>query len=123
MTTDLPALGLFILRVFTGAAILTHGIPKLLDFKGTLKWIQHEKFPLPVLSTIGVTLAETFGALLLILGVYTIYAGAVLAFSMLVAILFHIKKHDTWKQMEDAALYFVIFLVISIAGPGAWTLL
>ena len=120
MNTDIA---LFVLRVGAGAGILTHGIPKLLGFSGTMKWIRSEGFPLPVLSTLGVTAAETIGALMLILGVYVQWAALVLAFSILVALLFHLKKHETFKQMEDAFVYFLVCLVLAIGGAGAWALM
>lgn len=119
MTTEL---GLFVLRVAAGAMLLTHGIPKLLHFKKTLAWIRSEKLPLPLLSTIGVTTAETIGAVLVILGVYTQIVASVIAGTMLVAVYTHLRKQETFKQMEDAALYLVIFLALAIAGGGAWAL-
>ena len=120
MNTDLA---LFILRVAAGAMLLTHGIPKLMHFTNTVKWIHSQKIPLPILSTIGVTAAETMGAVLIILGVYTQWTAAIIAGSMTVAVLTHLRAKDTFKQMEDAALYLLVYLVIAIAGGGAWTLL
>lgn len=120
MNTDLA---LFILRVAAGAMLFTHGIPKLLRFKNTVQWIRSQGIPLPFLSTIAVTSAETIGAVLIILGVYTQWAALVLVGSMSVAVLTHLRAKESFKQMEDAALYLVIFLVLAIAGGGAWTLL
>jgi putative oxidoreductase len=116
-------LALFILRVAAGAMLLTHGIPKLLHFTATVKWIRAQRIPLPYVSTVGVTGAETVGAILLILGVSTQWVALLLAGVMCVALLTHLRARDSFKQFEDAALYLVIFLTLAIAGGGAWTLL
>lgn len=120
MNTDLA---LFVLRVAAGAMLLTHGIPKLVHFTNTIKWIRSQGIPLPFISTIGVTAAETIGALLIILGVYTQWVALIIAGSMAVAVLTHLRAKNTFKQMEDAALYLVIFVVLASAGGGAWTLI
>lgn len=120
MNTDLA---LFILRVAAGAMLLTHGIPKLMHFSSTVKWIHSQKIPLPILSTIGVTAAETIGALLVILGIYTQWVALIIAGSMCVAVFTHLRAKETFKQMEDAALYLLVYLVIAIAGGGSWTLI
>jgi len=118
MNTDLA---LFVLRLAAGAMLLTHGIPKLLNFKATVKWIHSQGIPLPLIATIGVTAAETIGAFLIMLGAYTQIVALIIAGSMTVAVLTHLKAKDTFKQMEDALLYLVIFLALAIAGGGAWT--
>jgi putative oxidoreductase len=116
-------LGLFILRVAAGAMLLTHGIPKLRRFPDTVKWIRAQGIPIPFVSTIAVTAAETIGAVLIILGVLTHWVALTLAFSMTVALLTHLRAREPFKQMEDAALYLVVFVTLTIAGGGAWTLL
>jgi putative oxidoreductase len=117
MNTDLA---LFVLRIVAGAALLTHGVPKLLNFSGTVKWLRSENFPLPLLSAAGLVGAETLGSLLIIIGAYTQWAALVVAASMTVAVIFHLKKRDSWKETEAAFLYALVFLVIAIAGAGAW---
>ena len=114
--------GLFILRVGTGAAILTHGVPKLKNFAGTTAWIKTQGIPLPVLSTAALVAAETLGAIMLILGVLVHYVGAILTFSMLIATLSHLRKNEGWKATESAAVFCIICLTLSIAGAGAWAL-
>lgn len=118
MNTDLA---LFVLRVAAGAMLLTHGIPKLLHFPKTVQWIRSQGIPVPFLSSAAVTAAETLGALLIILGVFTQWVALALVFSMSVAVLTHLKAKESFKQMEDAALYLAIFLTLAIAGGGAWT--
>lgn len=120
MNTDIA---LFILRVFTGISLLYHGIPKLKNFKGTMVWLKGEGFPLPLLSTIGVSFTETFGGLFLILGIFVPYVATLVAFTMLVATFFHFKKGQGWKGAEPAATLFIIAVVLAIAGAGSWTLI
>jgi len=119
MNTDIA---LFILRVITGLALLTHGWPKFKGFVGTMKWLQSEGFPLPLISTCLVVLAEFFGAILLILGVYVQYVAAFIALNFVVVILYHLKKKQGWKAMEMAVLYLAIAVTLALAGAGAWAL-
>lgn len=120
MNTDIA---LFLLRVIAGAALITHGWPKLRHFASTMKWLQSEGFPLVFISTCLVILAELVGAIMLILGVYVQYAAAIIAGNFVIVVLYHIKKKQPFKgEMEKGLLFFAIALTLAIAGGGAWTL-
>jgi putative oxidoreductase len=112
--------GLLVLRVLAGIGILTHGIPKLRDLKGTQAWMRSIGFP----SVAGVIAAvvETVGGILLILGVATQWVALVLLLNMLGALIHHVQAKDSFNKMEDAYLYAVIFSVLVLAGGGAWEL-
>jgi putative oxidoreductase len=114
------AIGLFVLRVLAGIGILTHGIAKMRDLQGTQAWMRSIGFP----SIAGVIAAvvETIGGILLVLGVATQWAALVLLLNMFGALFYHLRARQSFKQMEDAYLYAAIFLVILIAGGGAWEL-
>lgn len=114
------AYALLVLRVLAGIGMLTHGIPKLRDLKGTSAWMRSIGFPSiagPIAAGI-----ETFASILLILGVFTPYAAALLLLNMLGALTHHIRAKQSFKQMEDAFLYAAIFATLVLAGGGAWQL-
>ncbi len=115
------SVGLFALRVLAGIGILTHGIPKLRDLQGTQAWMRSIGFP-PVAGIVA-AVVETVGGILLILGVATQWVALVLLLNMLGAIFHHLQQKQTFKQMEDAYLYAVMFLVLLVAGGGRWELL
>ena len=64
--------------------------------------------------------AEFFGALLLLVGLFTRWAALLLAFNMLVATAVHLRSKDAamksswWKAAEDG----VVFLAFVLIGPG-----
>lgn len=78
-------LGLLVLRAALGLIFLTHGYPKLTRGSGLLQamFVQHG-LPAQMVYVAGVL--ETFGGLLLILGLFTRGAALLLAIEMGVAI-------------------------------------
>jgi putative oxidoreductase len=120
MTTEIA---LTLLRVFAGISFLYHGFPKVKNFKGTFQWLMKEKFPLPLLATIILSVGETLGGVFLILGIFVQPVAILLALIMTVAFFFHLKKGEGWKGAEHAATLAVIAIVLAIAGGGAWQLL
>ena len=114
-------IALFLLRIMAGISFLVHGWPKLANWKGTFEWLMKEKFPLPLISTLGVCLGEVFGGTLLILGIGVQYVAWLLAFIMLVATFYKYKKDKSYVgTAELPALLFVICIALAIAGGGAW---
>lgn len=81
--------GITILRVVVGAVFLAHGGQKLFiwGFGNVAAFLGKIGVPAPLLAAVVVTLVEFLGGLTLILGLYTRWAAALLAFDMLVAIL------------------------------------
>jgi uncharacterized membrane protein YphA (DoxX/SURF4 family) len=121
MSTDI---GLFILRVAAGASLLVgHGLPKLKNFTGTVKWFQSERFPLVFLSATALIAAEVLGSIMLILGIYVQYVAWIIAFAMLVATLYDLRKGKSWDGgVEPPFLFLIIMMLLGFAGGGAWTL-
>lgn len=108
------------LRVLTGGAMLSHGIPKLMAF-ATLK----ETFPDPLGVGSMVSLMLSIGAevgcsLLLILGLFTRLAVLPLAFTMLMAF-FVIHSADPFSTRELAMMYFMIYVAIFSLGSGNYS--
>ncbi len=115
------SLGLFVLRVSVGAMMLSHGIPK---FQRLLKGDLGFPDPLGIGSDLSFVLAasaEFLGSILLILGLFSRFASIPLALTMLVA--FGITHaDDPFGTQEKPILYFLIFIVLTISGPGKYSL-
>lgn len=117
-------IALFLLRIMAGASFIAHGWPKLSNWKGTFKWLLEEKFPLPLISTTAICLAEVFGGALILLGIGVRYLSWLLAFIMLVATFYKLRKDRSYVgTAELPALLFVICIALAIAGDGAWQVL
>jgi putative oxidoreductase len=84
--SSLQPLGLLILRVALGVIFLTHGYPKLTRNAGALQgtFVQHG-LPAQLVYVAGVL--ETFGGLLLIVGLFTRGAALLLGIEMGIAVL------------------------------------
>lgn len=108
---------IIVLQVLTGLGMLFHGIPKLLDLRGTMKWARKNGF-----GSVGGVIAafgESIGALLLILGIFPRIMAGILALLMLGAMMYHWKNREGFKDGWEAAyLYFMACLVIILGGTG-----
>ncbi|KAF0203827.1 MAG: hypothetical protein FD170_900 [Bacteroidetes bacterium] len=114
--------GLLILRLAVGILMLTHGIPKLLNFS---QLVEAGTF-LPVLgsATLGLSLAifaEVLMSLFLIAGLFTRIATLPLIVTMLVAA-FVAHAGDPFSSKEPALLYLFPYIAILLAGPGKYSL-
>lgn len=117
------ALGLTILRLVAGLALITHGWPKLTGHKGTAAWMKSEGIPAPALSAWFAAIVETLGGLLIALGVLVPYVAIVIILNLLGALVYHLSKKHTFKGMEDAVLFLGMFTALAIAGGGLYQLL
>lgn len=106
------------LRIMAGLLFLEHGLIKLIGFPGP----GPETLP-PMILTAG--LIETFGGLLLVLGLFTRPAAFLSSGLMAAAYFIAHGSQGFWPSAnggEAAILYCFIFLYIFVAGPGAWAL-
>jgi putative oxidoreductase len=114
--------GILILRVFIGAAMMTHGIPKM--FGGLEKFtgfVESLGVPAPQVMAFLAAFAESFGALLLAIGLLTRPAAFMLICTMVVAI-FGAHGSDGFAKQELAWLYLVPALMFMLKGAGKWSL-
>ncbi|MDQ2637862.1 MAG: DoxX family protein [Actinomycetota bacterium] len=106
--------GLLILRIGIGAAILQAGLIKAFDFGTTVEFMAAGGWRMPTLAALMVTTAETVGGIGLILGVLTPLA----AFAVIAAMF------DAWAvNVSTAAFWSMPFNVPFLIGLGATTLL
>lgn len=114
-------LGLVLLRVFVGAAMMTHGIPKMfggLDpFTGMVAKLN---IPAPAIMALIAALAESLGALLLVLGLATRPAAALLSITMAVAA-FVALSGSPFDERELPLFYLCATLLFLFKGAGKWS--
>ncbi|TCU12715.1 DoxX family protein [Rhizobium laguerreae] len=109
---------LSVLRIFAAGSFFTHGSMKLFG------WPAPFEYPLnPLLYTAGVL--EVVGGLLLIVGLFS-RAVAFLLSGMMAFAYFTAHGSDGFFPVlnhgEAAMLFCFLFLYISAAGPGVWSL-
>jgi putative oxidoreductase len=114
--------GTLILRVFTGAAMMTHGFPKLFGgLDGFTDFVASLGVPAPQVMAFLAAFAESFGALFLLLGLLTRPAAFMIACTMAVAAL-GAHGDGGFAAQEKAWLYFVPCLFFLLKGAGKWSL-
>ena len=113
-------LSLLILRISTGALMLTHGFPKFLKLlNGDLRFA--DPIGLGMESSLVLAVLGEFGGSLLILSGLWTRIGAFLGGStMLVAALIQ-HANDPIGTKEKALLFLAAYIVIFIAGPGKYS--
>ena len=123
-----PDAGLLVLRLGLAAILLFHGIYKVTH---GVAWIAGPlgRVGLPAFVAYGVYVAEILAPVLLIVGLWTRLAAAVIAFDMFMAI-FLARRGDLAKispmgggwAIELELMYFVAALTIALAGSGRYGL-
>lgn len=119
--------GLLLIRVVLGASMVMHGWPKL--FGGPEKWAKVGK----AMAVLGVEFwptfwgfmagfAEAVGGLLVAIGLAFRPASALVAFTMLVAVLRHVDKGDDIGRWSHAAELGTVFFALLLIGPGRYAL-
>lgn len=124
------SLGLLILRLGVGTLIAIHGLGKVSGWSGMMKgWHSPDFIPLRWMSapvSLGaLVFAELVCGTLLVFGLLTRPAAAVLAFAMGVAA-FHAHAADPWMlgsgaAKEPALLYLISALALLAAGAGRFS--
>ncbi|MGH9868684.1 MAG: DoxX family protein [Candidatus Polarisedimenticolia bacterium] len=119
-------LGLLILRVGLGAMFVVHGAPKLMG--GVERWNGIGG----AMSNLGITqmpalwgflaaLAETGGGVCLILGFAFRPACLLMAFTMGVATMHHLKRGDSIQTASHAIEAGIVFVSLLLIGPGKYS--
>jgi len=114
---------LSILRIVVGALIMVHGAQKLFNLPpGPVEF-----FHTPLLSLAGIAgILEFFGGLFILLGLFTRPVAFILSGLMAVAyFMAHAPKsffNPIANGGELAVVYCFVFLYLSVAGGGQWSL-
>jgi putative oxidoreductase len=111
-----------ILRIMTALLFMEHGLAKLLHFPAPQPGAPD---PLPTILIAAAWIEVVMGTLIT-LGLFTRLAAFIAAGEMAIGYyLFHFSKGGFWPIVnggEAAILFCFVFLYISAAGPGAWSL-
>lgn len=111
-------LGLLVLRVFAGLSLaLAHGVGKLPPSERFLAGVVEMGFPFPTFFAWAAGFSETFGGLLLALGLLTRPAALSILATMGVAA-FVRQAGDPFLERELAFLYGAVAVHFLLAGPG-----
>ena len=112
---------LSLLRIVTSFLFLAHGTQKVLGFPSAAA--NANVFPLT--SLLGVAGAiEIFGGVLVLIGLFTRCVAFVLCGEMAVAYYMVHMKQNFWPLLnngEVTVLYCFLFLYLSVAGGGEWS--
>lgn len=118
------ALGLLILRVVTGVALMIHGWPKM---QNAFHWMDGMGSTPAVFQSLA-ALGEFAGGLGLIVGLLTPIAAFGIAATMVGAIFIGnagapwINSDPKGKSFELASLYLLIAVAVMLIGPGLYSL-
>jgi putative oxidoreductase len=121
---DRIATGLLMVRVGVGIAFICHGFPKVFmgGAVGLSKGLATAGIPGGVAAAQLAGTAELLGGLALILGLLFRPATIVLAFNMLVALIFHLSLGDKFITYSHALESGVLFVALAVSGPGKYSL-
>jgi len=127
---DNDDVGKFVLRLMLAVLMLFHGIPKLLNFSGTMGWLDGmlASHGLPGFIAYGVFIGEIIAPLMILFGFYTRWGGLLVVINMLFAIfLVNAGKIFALNDMGALALqadYFFLFsaLAVCFLGSGRYAL-
>ena len=118
MRRTLAENGVFLLRVSVSLLMLSHGVPKALEYE-TL--VQNFPDPLNVgteISAMLIVFAEVGCSVLLLLGLFGRFASATLFIAMMVAAFVH-HYADPLSSRELPLLYAAVYACLTFTGPGS----
>lgn len=118
---------LTVIRIGTGILFIGHGFLKLKGGYNEWLWAGQQMAHLgitfaPVFWGLCAMMAELGGGICLVLGLWTRIAAAFLAFTMLVAVIYHINKGDSYGYISFPLSQMIIFIGLIIAGSGPHSL-
>lgn len=113
------AVGLLWLRVLMGAAIASHGYPKIFSggAAGLAEGVEKMGLPFPLMLAWAAALAEFLGGILCVLGLGTRIAALFILVTMSVAV-FVFHAADPFKVRELALAYWTMAGAVVLLGPG-----
>jgi len=113
---------LLVTRISVGSMMLTHGIPKLMNFFSTGDVVFSDPLGVGTIPSLMMTIfAEVFCSIFLILGLGTRIAAVPLIITMLVAVLI-VHASDPFGDKELALMYLTVYMFLIVAGSGKYSL-
>ena len=118
------SVGLLLLRVYAGAALMQHGWGKI---QNPLHWMDRAPNAPPGVLQALAAVAEFFGGAGLIVGLLTPLAAFGIACTMAFAVCKHASKGDPFVahgggSYEPALGYLVTAMLLMLGGPGRYAL-
>jgi putative oxidoreductase len=121
-TTLSADLGLLILRLGIGAAVLEFGLIKAFDLHTVAGFMGSGGWRLPKFAAFLVTAAETLGAIGLLLGLLTPLAACAVVAAMLDAWAVNVSGGAFWSEPFNVPFLLAFgAAALLFTGPGAWS--
>jgi len=121
-TTSLADVGLLILRVGIGAAMLQAGLLKAFDFGTAVAFMESGGWRLPGFATFMVTAAETAGGIGLLLGLLTPMAACAVIAAMLDAWAVNVSAAAFWSEPFNVPFLLAVgAAALLFTGAGAYS--
>lgn len=111
--------GIAIVRVFTGWFIYRYS-QELFNIDGLLDFLTKENWPFPRFSGYAAKIIELIGGIFLMLGFLTKWITPLLMVTMAGVII--TTAGGNIYQGEGAFLFFLLFAMFFLAGPGKWSI-
>jgi putative oxidoreductase len=120
--TPLADVGLLILRVGIGAAMIQAGLIKALDFGTTVGFMESGGWSLATFAALMVTVAETAGGVGLVLGILTPLAACAVIGAMICAWAVNVSAGAVWSEPFNVPfLLFIGATTLLFTGAGAFS--
>lgn len=120
--------GLLLLRVGIGLIFIVHGYPKIIGGPKQWLWLgsqmQYVKITFaPVVWGFMAAASEFFGGIALVVGFYTRIAAFFMANVMLLAMIMHVSKGDSFGTIAHPLSLLVVFVSLIFLGGGKFSLM
>lgn len=121
-TSSLTDIGLLILRIGVGAAILQAGLIKAFDFGATVSFMESGGWRLPTFAAFMVTASETLGGIGLLLGALTPLAACAVLAAMVDAWAVNVSVGAFWSDPFNVPFLLAIgATALLFVGAGAYS--
>ena len=110
--------GIFLLRIAVSLLMLSHGIPKAIEYETLVAQFPDPLNVTPEVSLQLVIFAEVGCSILLFLGLLGRFASIALFIMMMVAAFVH-HFDDPWSTRELPLLYAAVYATLAFTGPGS----
>lgn len=121
-TSSLADIGLLILRIGVGAAMIQAGLIKAFDFNTTSGFMEAGGWRLPKFAAFMVTAAETLGGIGLVLGVLTPLAACAVIAAMIDAWAVNVSAGAFWSEPFNVPFVVAVgATALLFTGAGAYS--